>query len=97
MTRKASAARNNAAYGQGNGKTVVPYSPSLSLKTLDTGILLLAVFTLELKMDYPSKTSLCKVAPSPTDNPSLIFAEERGRLCTGSLKWIVHLQTVRQN
>ena len=70
---------------------------SLSLKTLDTGILLLAVFTLELKMDYPSKTSLCKVAPSPTDNPSLIFAEERGRLCTGSLKWIVHLQTVRQN
>ena len=70
---------------------------SLSLKTLDTGILLLAVFTLELKLDYPSKTSLCKVAPSPTDNPSLIFAEERGRLYTGSLKWIVHLQTVRQN
>ena len=65
MTRKPSAARNNAAYGQGNGKTVVPYSPSLSLKTLDTGILLLAVFTLELEMDYPSETSLCTVAPSP--------------------------------
>ena len=65
MTRKASAARNNAAYGQGNGKTVVPYSPSLSLETLDTGILLLAVFTLDLEMDHPSKTSLCTVAPSP--------------------------------
>ena len=53
MTRKASAARNNAAYEQGNGKTVVPYSPSLSLKTLDTGILLLAAFTLDLEMDHP--------------------------------------------
>ena len=63
MTRKASAARNNAAYEQGNGKTVVPYSPSLSLETLDTGILLLSVFTLELETDYPSETSLCTVAP----------------------------------
>ena len=35
-------------------QTVVPYSPSLSLKTLDTGILLLAVSTLELEMDHPS-------------------------------------------
>ena len=52
---------------------MVPYSPSLSLKTLDTGILLLAVFTLELEMDYPSETSLCTVAPSPTDTPSPIF------------------------
>ena len=43
VTRNALAARNNVAYGQGNGKTVVPYSPALSLKTLDTGILLLAV------------------------------------------------------
>ena len=44
-------------------------------KKLDTGILLLAVFTLELEMDYPSETrdfivswseiSLCTVAPSP--------------------------------
>ena len=54
-------------------QTVVLYSPSLSLKTLDTGILLLAVFTLELEMDYPSETSLCTVAPSPTDTPSPIF------------------------
>ena len=47
VTRKALAARNNEAYGQGNGRhAVVPYSPSLSLKTLVTGILLLAVFTL---------------------------------------------------
>ena len=40
---------------------VVPYSPSPSLKTLDTGILVLAVFTLELETDYPSETSLCTV------------------------------------
>ena len=53
--------------------TVVPYSPSLPLKTLDTGILLLAVFTLELETDYPSETSLCTVAPFPTDTPSPIF------------------------
>ena len=50
---------------------------------LDTGILLLAVFTLELEMDYPSETSLCRVAPFPTDTPSPIFSEGRGRLYTG--------------
>ena len=57
----------------------------------------LAVFTLELEMDYPSETSLCTVAPSPTDTPSPFFSEGRGRLYTGYLKRIIHLQTVRQN
>ena len=52
--------------------TVVPYSPSLPLKTLDTGILLLAVFTLELEMDHPPETSLCTVASSP-QTPLLRF------------------------
>ena len=56
----------------------VLYSPSLSLKTLDTGIFLLAVFKLELEMDYPSETGLCTVAPSPTDTPSLIFFRGEG-------------------
>ena len=50
-------------------ETVVLYSPSLSLKTLDTGILLLAVFTLELEMDCPSETSPCTVAPLPHRHP----------------------------
>ena len=58
--------------------TVVPYSPSLSQKTLDTGILLFAVFTLELEMDYSSETSLCTVAPFPTDTTSPIFSEGMG-------------------
>ena len=89
MTRKASAARNNAAYGQGNGKTVVPYSPSLSLKTLDTRILLLAVFTLDLEMDRPSETSLCTVAPSPQTPLLRFFSEGRGRLYTGYLERII--------
>ena len=67
-------------------------------KTLDTGILLLAVFKLQLEMDYPSETSLFTVAPSPTDTPSpIFFAEGRGRLYTGYLKRIIHLQTVSQN
>ena len=74
-------------------QTVVLYSPLL----LDTGILLLADLTLELQMDYPSETSLCTVAPSPTDTPSPIFSEGRGRLYTGYQKRIIHLQTVRQN
>ena len=69
--------------------TVVPYSPSLSLKTLDTGILLSAVFTLELEMDYPSETSLCTIAPFPTDTPSPILSEGRGRLYTGYLERII--------
>ena len=43
---------------------------------------------------YPSETSLCTVALSPTDTPSPIFSEERGRLYTGYLKRIIYLQTV---
>ena len=96
MTRKASAARNNAAYGQGNGKTVVPYSPSLSLKRLDTGILLLAVFTLDLEMDHPSETSLCTVAPSPQTPLLRFFSEGRGRLYTGYLERIILSSKVRR-
>ena len=60
-------------------------------------VLLLAVFKLELEMDYSSETSLCTVAPFPTDTPSPIFSEGRGRLYTGYLKLIFHLQTVRQH
>ena len=96
MTRKASAARNNAAYGQGNGNTVVPYSPSLSLETLDTGILLLAVFTLDLEMDHPSEASLCTVAPSPQTTLLRFFSEGRGRLNTGYLERIVLFSKVRR-
>ena len=44
VTRNEIAARNNEAYGQGNGKQ------SFAI-IIDTGILLLAVFTLELEMD----------------------------------------------
>ena len=36
-------------------------------------------FTLELETDHPSETSLCTVAPFPTDTPSPIFSEGRGR------------------
>ena len=50
-------------------ETVVLYSLSLSLKTLDTGILLWAFFTLELEVDYPSETSRCTDAPFPHRNP----------------------------
>ena len=39
--------------------------------------MLLAVFKLELEMDYPSETGLC-VAPSPTDTPSPIFFWGKG-------------------
>ena len=96
MTRKASAARNNAAYGQGNCKTVVPYSPSLSLKTLNTGILLLAVFTLDLEMDHPSEKSPCTVAPSPQTPLLRFFSEGRGRLYTGYLGRIILSSKVRR-
>ena len=51
VTRNALAARNNEAYGQGNGRQFFLYSPSLSLKTLDAGILSFAVFKQELEMD----------------------------------------------
>ena len=78
-------------------QTVFLFSPSLSLKTLQEGILLLAVFKVELEMDYPSETGLCTVNPFPTDTPSPIFPDGRGRLYTGYLKRIIHLQTIRQN
>ena len=54
-------------------QTVFLYSPSLSLKTLDTGILLLAVFKLELEMDYSSETGLCIAAPRPRQISLLRF------------------------
>ena len=61
---------------------------SFAIKTLGTGILLLADFTLELEMDCPSETCLCAVAPFTTDTPSPIFSVGRGRLYTGYLKRI---------
>ena len=62
--------------------TVVPYSPSLPLKTPDTGILLLAVFTLELETDYPSETSLCTTAPSPQKKNRRGSVRREGGVCT---------------
>ena len=59
------------------------------IKTLDTGILLLAVFTLELETDYPSETSLCTATPFPTDILLRLFSEGRGRLYTGYLERII--------
>ena len=77
-------------------QTVVPYSPSLSLKTLDTGILLLAVFTLDLEMDHPFETSLCAVATSPQTPILRFFSEGRGRLYTGYLERIILSSKVRR-
>ena len=47
------------------------------------------VFTLELEMDYPSETSLCTVAPFPTDTSSPIFFWRKGRPYTGYLERII--------
>ena len=55
------------------------------IKKLDTGILLLAVFTLELEMDYLSETSLFTVASSPRTPLLGFFTEGRGRVYTGYL------------
>ena len=51
------------------------------IKNAGHGLLLLAVFTLELEIDYPSETSLCTVPPSPSRQtaPCPIFSERRGR------------------
>ena len=46
---------------------------AIRLTTLDTGILSVAVFKLELEMDYPSETGLCTVTQFPTDIPSPIL------------------------
>ena len=67
------------------------------IKNTGHGNFALAVFTLELEMDYPSETSLCTVAPFPTDTSSPIFSEGSGRPYTGYLERIIHLQTVRRN
>ena len=75
VTRNALAALNNEAYMDKatTDCTVFLYRPSLSLKTLDSGILLLAVFKLELEMDYSSETGLYTIAPSPTETSSPFF------------------------
>ena len=67
------------------------------IKDTGHGNFVLAVFTLELEIDYPSETSLCTVAPFPTDTSSPIFSEGSGRPYTGYLERIIHLQTVRRN
>ena len=53
------------------------------IKNTGHGNFVIGRFTLELETDHPSETSLCTVAPSPTDTPSPIFSEGRGRLYTG--------------
>ena len=57
------------------------YSLSLSLKTLDTGILLLAVIKLEIEIDYTFETSLCQSHPPP-QTPLLRFFVRGGGGCT---------------
>ena len=54
-------------------------------KNTGQGNLLLAVFKLELEMDYTSETSLCAVAPSPTDTPSPIFFWGEGSGCVQAI------------
>ena len=49
------------------------------------GNFVIGVFTLKLEKVYLSETSLCTVAPSPTDTPP-IFRGSRGRLYTGYLE-----------
>ena len=56
---------------------------------LDTGILLLAIFTLELEMDYPSETSLCTVPPLPDRPPLLRFFLREGGGTKGFLERII--------
>ena len=54
------------------------------IKTLNTGILLLAVFKLELEMDYPFQI-VCVQSPSPPQTPLLQFFL-RGRIgCTQAI------------
>ena len=100
MTRNTLAARNNEAYGQGNGRQSFRTVFRYHWKTLDTGILLLAVFTLELEMDYPSETrdfivswseiSLWTVAPSPQTTLLRFFLRGGGGgLYTGYLERIL--------
>ena len=90
VTRNALAARNNKAYGQGKTADSGSVQSLLPLKTMDTGILLLAVFTLELETDYPSETSPVYSRPLPDRHPlSDFFSEGRGRLCTGYLERII--------
>ena len=59
------------------------------IKNTGHGNFVLAVFTLELEMDYPSETSLCTVAPSPQTPLLRFFSEGRGRLYTGYLERII--------
>ena len=45
----------------------------------------LAVFTLELEMDYPSETSLFTVTRSPTDTPSPFLLLRGEGSCTQAI------------
>ena len=49
------------------------------IKTLDTRIFSLALFKLELEMDYPSETNLCTVAVSSMETAISVINECRPR------------------
>ena len=89
VTQNALAARNNEAYGQANGRqsfsTVLRYHKNTGHGNFFIG-----------RFQTRARNGL-SVWDSPTDTPSSIFSEGRGRLYTGYLKRIIHLQTVRQN
>ena len=70
VTRNALAARNNEAYGQGNGRQSFRTVLRI-IKNTGHGNFVIGVFTLKLQKDYLSETSLCTVAPSPTDTPPI--------------------------
>ena len=84
-------------------QTVVPYSPFCIIKNTGHGNFVVGRFhTRARKWIIRLRLACvhCTVASSPTDmHPFSIpfFSEGRGRLCTGYLERIIHLQTVRQN
>ena len=98
VTRNALAARNNEALRTSQRQTVVLYSPWLSLKKLDAGIFVIGRIHTRARnwlsvCDWPLHSR-----PLPPQTPLLrFFFWREAPLYIGSLKWIIHLQTVRQN
>ena len=103
MTRNALAVRNNEACDTDKSRqAVVLYSPFCIIKSTGRGNNVVGHFHTRARKWIIRQTLACVQSPPrpPPQTPLSVFffcSEGRGRLYTGYLERIIHLQTVRQN
>ena len=99
VTRNALDARNNEAYGlKATADSLISVQSFAIIKNTGHGNFVIGPFQTRARNGLSVLSLACAQSPPPQQTPFLrFFSAGRGRLYTGYLKWIIHLQTVRQN